>query len=84
MTLYLRDYDGASYTEIANASVFGENWQGGSNSFVEKTILIFDVDYTVPVNHQLEVRIVADTIKASKNMWFAYDTVSYPSVVNIP
>ena len=84
MTLYLRDYDGASYTEIASGSVFGENWQGGSDSFVEKTILIFDVDYTVPENHQLEVRLVADTIKASKNMWFAYDTVSYPSVISIP
>ena len=84
ITAYLRDYDGAAYTEIANASVFVEDWQQGSNTFLKRTILIPNVEYTVPVGHELETRFIADTIKASKDMWFAYDTASYPSVINIP
>ena len=84
LTVYLRDKDGSTYTEIANGSIFAENWQGGSNSFISKTIMIPDVEYTVPLNHQLEARIMSDTIKASKDMWFAYDTVAYPSSINLP
>ena len=84
VTVYLRDYDGTAYTEIANGSVFFEDWQEGSSTFLKRTIMIPDVEYTVPAGHELEARFVADTIKASKDMWFAYDTVSYPSVINLP
>jgi hypothetical protein len=84
VTAYLRDYDGAVYSEIANGSVFVEDWQEGSSSFLKRTIMIPNVQYTVPVGHELEARFIADTIKASKDMWFAYDTGNYPSVINIP
>ena len=84
VTMYLRDYDGGAYTEIANGSVFAEDWQAGSDGFVNRTILIADVNYTVPASHELETRLVTDTIKASKDMWIAYDTVDYPSVINLP
>ena len=84
ITIYLRDKDGESYTEIANGSVFAEDWQGESNAFIRKTIMIPDVDYTVPQNHQLEARMMSDTIKASKDMWFAYDTAAHPSAINLP
>ena len=49
-----------------------------------QTIMIPDVDYTVPAGHQLEARITADTIKASKDMWLAYDTAVYPTVIKLP
>ena len=84
MTVYLRDYDGSSYTEIANGSIFAEDWQQGSGTFVPQTIIIPDLNYTVPAGHQLEARIIADTIKASKDMWLAYDTSGYPSVIRLP
>ena len=84
MTIYLRDYDGSSYTEIANGSIFAEDWQQGSGTFVPQTVIMPDVDHTIPVGHQLEVRIIADTIKASKDMWLAYDTTLFPTVVKIP
>jgi len=84
MTVYLRDYDGAIYTEIANGSIFAEDWQQGSGTFVAQTIMIPDVSYTIPVGHQLEARIIADTIKASKDMWLAYDTTNYPTVIKLP
>ncbi len=83
-TVYLRDYDGLSYSEIANGSVFAEDWQQGARTFVPQTIMIPDVDYTVPAGHQMEARIIADTIKASKDMWLAYDTTVFPTVIKIP
>ena len=85
VSAYLRDYDGVgSYTEIANGSVFAEDWQEGSDTFLKRTIMMPDVSYTVPTGHELEVRLVVDTIKASKDMWFAYDTTTYPSVIMLP
>ena len=84
VTAYLRDYDGTAHTEISDGSVFVEDWQDGSSSFSKKTIMIPNVEYTVPAGHELEARFVADTIKARKDMWFAYDTASYQSVINLP
>ena len=84
MTVYLRDYDGSGYTEIANGSIFAEDWQRGSGTFVPQTIMIADVDYTVPAGHRLEARLIADTIKASKDMWLAYDASGYPTVIKLP
>jgi len=84
VTAYLRDYDGTAYTEIANGSVFVEDWQAGSSTFLKRTIMIPNLEYTVPAGHELEARFVADSIKASKDMWIAYDTASYPSVINLP
>ena len=83
-TLYLRDYDGSAYAEIANGSVFAFDWQEGSTTFVKRTIMIPEVNYTVPSGHQLEARLIADIVKASVDMWFAYDTVSYPAVIKLP
>ena len=84
VNLYLRDYDGGSYTEIANGSVFAEDWQEGSPTFIKRTIMMPDVSYTVPIGHVLEARLVVDNIKSSKDMWFAYDTTLYPSVIKLP
>ena len=84
LTIFLRDFDGSSYTEIANGSIFAEDWQQGSRTFVPQTIIIPDVDYTVPAGHQLEARVIADTIKSSKDMWLAYDTTLYPTVIKLP
>ena len=84
MTIFLRDYDGAAYTEISNGSVFAEDWQEGSGTFVRQTIIMPDVDYTVPAGHVLEARMIADTIKASKDMWLAYDTTAYPTAIRLP
>ena len=85
VSAYLRDYDGTgAYAEIGNGSIFAEDWQEGSGTFLKRTIMMPDVSYTVPAGHELEIRLVVDTIKASKDMWFAYDTATYPSVLMLP
>ena len=83
-TLYLRDFDGGAYTEIGSGSVFADDWQMGSNTFVKRVVMIPDLDYTVPAGHELEARLITDTVKASKDMWFAYDTELYPTVIKFP
>ena len=46
--VYLRDYNGSTYTEIGNGSVSRADWQGGSNTFVQGTITIPGLNYTIP------------------------------------
>ena len=83
VTAYLRDFDGATYTEIDNGGIYVTNWQDGYTTFVQRTILILDVDYTVPAANELEIRLMVDNVSGS-DMWFAYDTTAYPTVIKLP
>ncbi|HEU0021444.1 MAG TPA: hypothetical protein VFR55_07215 [Dehalococcoidia bacterium] len=81
-TFYLRDFDGSSHTEIGDDVVFDGDWQGGSGTFVQHTASIAALDYTIAEGDQLEVKLMVDS-SAVNDMWFAYDTSDYPSVVQI-
>ena len=81
-TFYLRDFDGSSHTEIGDDIVFDADWQGGSGTFVQRTASIGSLDYTIPEGNELEVKLIVDS-SAVNNMWFAYDTLTYQSVVQI-
>ena len=83
ITIFLRDRDATGdYTEIARGERFESDWPGGSSTFVKKSIIIPAVNYTVSTGHQLEAKLVVQ--KTSKHdMWFAYDTVTHPSVIRI-
>ena len=84
VNMYLRDYDGVSaYTEIGSGTISESDWQGASTTFVKKTITIPGLNYTVVAGHELELKVVVDN-GAQHDMWFAYDTVSYPSVIKLP
>ena len=77
---YIRDYDPAAttYTEIGNGGIWANDWQEGSTTFVKRPLFIPDVNYTVPVGHQLEVKIGVNA-KSDADMVFAYDTTSFPT-----
>ena len=47
--MYLRDYNGSSWTEIGNAS-----------TFVKNSIIMVDVNYTISAGNELEVRLMVD------------------------
>ena len=83
VTFYLRDYDGSSHIEIANGTVSEADWQGGISNFVAKTLSIGSVNYTVSAGNQLELKLIVG-VASGDDMWFAYDAISYPSVVKIP
>ena len=86
VTIFLRDRDtGRSYAEIGSSTVTEADWQGGVSDFVEKTATISDIDYTLEADHQLEVKVIAPSAGApAVGVWFAYDTKTYISVVNLP
>ena len=84
VTIFLRDYDGvSSYTEIGNSTISDSDWQGGISDFIQKTISIMGLSYTIPVDHELEAKLIVESASGA-NMWLAYDTTSRPSIVNIP
>ena len=72
-----------AYTEIGNGTVFKADWQGGSSTFVQATITIPGLNYTVSAGNSLEVKLIV-TDNSEKDMWFAYDTVSYAAKVDVP
>lgn len=82
---YLRDYDPGTgmYVEIANGTLTRPNWQGGSTTWVARTISIPVAGYTVPLGHRIEVKVEA-TSAASMSMWIAYDTMTRPSWFVLP
>jgi len=45
--------------------------------------MIPNVSHTIPTGHKLEVRLLVDG-KSGADMWFAYDTASYPAVLKLP
>ena len=84
VTIYLRDQDDtAGYTEIGDATVNDRDWQGGSGTFVKKTLVISGINYTVPVDHALEAKLIVHE-QSEDDVVFAYDTTTHPSVVKLP
>ena len=81
--VYLRDYNGSTYTEIGNGSAFNADWQGGSGTFVEATVNITGMNYTLPAGNMLEVKIIVG-LSAGDDMWFSYDTTSHSTRVESP
>ncbi len=83
VTIYLRNYNGSTYTEIGNGTLDLTQWSGGSATWVKRTITISGLNYTVPAGNMLEVKIIVGN-SSGDDMWFAYDTTSYPSIIKTP
>ena len=83
VTVFLRDYNGSTYTEIGSGTLYQANWQGGSSTWVKKTITVSGLSYTIPAGNRLEVKVIVGN-SAGDDMWFAYDTTTYASVVKVP
>ena len=83
VVVYLRDYNGSSYTEIGNGTEFRADWQSGSGSFVQATITITGLNYTIAAGNMLEVKVIVGG-SSGDSMWFAYDTTSYTTNLDDP
>ena len=83
VTVYLREYNGATYGEIANATLLDTDWQKGVNNFVEAIITVPSVNYTIASGNFLEVKVIVGS-GAADDMWFAYDTTAFDSRVFVP
>ena len=80
--IYLREYNGATYTEIGNGSLYADPWDV-SETWAMKTITISGLNYTVPAGNELEVKLTVGNASGD-DMFFAYDTTAYPSIVKTP
>lgn len=82
---FLRKYNpsGGTYVEIANATLDVANWQGGSGTWVQKTLNITVTNHTIEAGRQLELKIIVGG-NSGDDMWFAYDTTTYTSSIAVP
>ena len=80
---YLRDFNGADYTEIASATLDSADWQGGIEDWVETLMTFSDVSYTLSAGHYLELKVLVD-VNSDDDMWFAYDTTDYKTYIELP
>lgn len=79
MTVYLRDFDGAStYTTIGSATLSLADWQGGFSDFVVYSFSMTGLDYTVPSGHLLDLRAFVPS-SGQPEMWVMYDFVDFDS-----
>ena len=85
VTAYLREYDPDldTHREIGQGSVYVSYWQAGESGFVKRSVFIPEVEHTISDGHKLELFLIVEN-EAKTAMWFAYDTVLYPSVIKIP
>jgi hypothetical protein len=82
--VFLRNHDTVLGlgTEIANTTIASADWQGGRTGWV-KSVATFNVNVTLLVGHQLEVKLIVGA-GAADAMWLAYDTTLYRSRVRLP
>jgi len=86
VSVFLGYVSQGKYAEIGHGSLTEADWQGGSDTWVEKPIDITGVHYTVPASSPamfLDLRIIVNDA-ADDDMWFAYDTTTYDSRVELP
>jgi hypothetical protein len=82
VSAYLRDFDGSSYVELGGATFTDGTWQGGTPSWVLKTFQFSIGPRTIAPGHSLELKVIVEN-SSDDDMWFAYDTGSYKSRVNV-
>jgi len=78
---YLRDYNGATYTEIANG-IYSQTYVVGRTFYHLPITVTVTTPYTLAAGHQLELKLVASNTYQS-NMLVAYDTTTYPSFLRV-
>jgi hypothetical protein len=82
VTVYLLDCEGWDCVELGSDTFEDANWQGGKESWVQKTFSVPIGTYTLAPGHSLELVVVVDA-SSDDDMWFAYDTGPYRSRVTV-
>ncbi len=84
MTAYLRECNngGNSCTTLYTATLTLASWSN-SGTWVSRTLDFGTVSYTVPSNRRLELKLIVNG-SSDDDMWIAYDTAGYASVLGNP
>ena len=83
ISVYLRAFDGSDYVELGGVTYTDATWQGGSPSWVLKTLQVSISSHTLAPGHSLELKVIVEN-SSDGDMWFAYDTASYSSRIILP
>ncbi len=76
------DANGDNGSVIAQGQKDVDPWSGESSTWVEHTIDFGSVSYTVNPGRTLTLKIIVNTLSGN-DMWFAYDTTLYPSILEV-
>lgn len=61
-----------------------DSWSGsGQSSFRSTTLDFGSIDITASPGSRLKIRVVVPDNRATTDIWFAYDTTSYPSALRV-
>jgi hypothetical protein len=71
---------GGACTTVATATLDLADWSGGSTGWVERTLDFGPVLHTIANGRRLRLRIDVG-LNAYDDMWFAYGTAAFPSVL---
>jgi signal peptidase len=74
--------NGIGCTTFDSASLDLSNWSGGSTTWVSRTIDFGTVSRTIAAGRLLRVKVVVGS-SSDDDMWFAYDTTTYPSALTV-
>jgi hypothetical protein len=86
VTVFLREFNptNSTYTTLCQGTMTQSNWQGGSSTWVAKTLDIDCVNKTLAAGRRLEVKFIVGG-NSGDDMWFAYDTkTSYETRTELP
>lgn len=81
--VYLRSWDGATYTSIATATLLVNDWMAGFEDFVPVSLLMSGIDHTVSAGDQLDLRLVVGKNTQTNEMWFMYDFIDFDAAMYI-
>lgn len=74
VTAFLRDFNGAAYSNIKVSNVLRTDWQQGSSSWVYTEFALGQVSFVLPAGHSLELTVLVNN-DSDDDMWFAYDNI---------
>jgi hypothetical protein len=83
VTAYVIDRGDDGGKVLASQTLSLPAWAGGSKTWVQRTIDFGTLDHSVGKDRRLEIRVIVDAA-SEDDMWFAYDTTSFPSVFGPP
>lgn len=83
VVIYLRDFSGISYETIATVFVTRQDWLNGASTWQPLSVTMTVAGRALAAGHHLELKIVVSE-QSEDDLWFAYDTATYTSRIDIP
>ena len=88
VTVYVRDFDpdggtSGNYVALASQTLTFAQWTEQTGDFYQRDFAVRVNNYTLAAGRQVELKLIV-VDESDDDMWFAYDTTSYPAFVRLP